>query len=249
MKKMIAVLMASVLTLSFGSMGPVYAQEAAADTTVQEDAGEELPEVKEGDITVSLPGDLDLDFKKRDPESMSLPTSDVVTIDGNNYQITTDNVVLNLALDPSLGYMVLTQDLTASIQNYWIYEDPEAMCDFLIESGVHICAVNTYTTSVASILTLGSDIFSKQVGSMNSSRSEALLQGYALLLATNTGFTDYELGIYGDHAWVVINGDTYLTIENGQYIGAKCENLEGGVTEDDRLDMQDFLSCLTISGR
>ena len=229
MKKVICVL----LTLALLSGMVLYA------------SAEEMPEYDAEDITASLDKDVEFDLKRRDEQAFGINGADTVTVDGNNYSVDTGAVTIDLFLDPSFGYICLTQDMLASVQNYFLYEDPEAIWNMLVEDDCHYLLNSLYSDAIVSVYSYEPDDMSLDIGTL-SEQSEIMQQMYTAFLATSLGFEDYSVVSLDSGVWMYLGGYMYLTFVEGHYIQVIWDGLSE-MTEDDLLDMEDLLTEMTIT--
>ena len=228
MKKLTSLLLA--LTLVFCLCGTAL----AADDVSLEDVTIELPEIE-------LPS-----FETRDISPYAAGTSDEVKVNGNRYTVRTGDLTFILNLDSSLGIVCLTQDFVASASNYLMFSDPQAIWELLLENEMHFYFLNMFSQSCAFILTPGSDTLSEKFGDL-SSIPEAIQQAVAAILAQSFEFDEYEIVTLDNGMTWVRLANLYVTFVGGQYVFTIWQgDADTGMTENDLLDMEDLLSCLTI---
>ena len=202
-------------------------------------------DLSEGDVATKLPDATQVHFEKRDLESYSMASKDVVTIDGNNYTVQAGDLKYELKLDPSLGYIVLTQDYAASLEDYWIYTDSEGMWNLIVENDFHFFFDNLYTGTIAYLVNLEADDFSRKIGNLQG-LSDDILEAYLAIFLRATGIEKGEIVTCGSTPWMRLMDSVYITFVNGEYVAVYWEG-ENAMTDDDAADMQDLLSGLTIS--
>lgn len=206
-------------------------------------------EVTEDDISVSVEKkEQDHDLQLKESSSYAIDGADRVTIDGNTYVVETGTVTLYLDLDPSLGFICLTQDLMASVENYFMLsDDPEGLMNALIDENIHFLLLSGYSFMEVDILTIDSDEFAEQIGTL-SQQSDLMKEAYAAMFGPANGFNDYELKEIGINTWIALTPDLYVTIVDGNYIVVETYTEDGSaMTEDDVLDLDELLASLTIA--
>ena len=228
MKKLLAMLLA--LLLCSLAVVPAFAED-----------------VSESDLTVTLPDAGDFKFERRDTEKFATGTSDVVSISGNRYTIDTGRFHYVLDLDPTMGFLCLTQDYVASLENYWAYNDSEGMWQIILDNGIHILLDNLYYSSVIYFMEDDGDLFSSKIVNLSDWSAE-LQSAYMDIFMTAYGFTSGEIIQCGSTSWMRLEDWFYVTIINSNYVFAKCEG-ENAMTYEDGQDIADILSSLTITAR
>ena len=198
------------------------------------------------DITAEVPKMEQIEVSPRDTSAYSASTSDVVSIDGNVYNVNTGALQYTLTLDPNLGMICLTQDIVASVSEYWMLtDDMEGMMNALVEDGIHLFLYNSYTGMELQIMTDAADAVSEQIGTL-SEASETMQTAYLYVLQQWFSADSAELVSIGGNTWVCMNGFFYVTCVGGEYTYAICLT-EGDMTEDDVTDITDLLAGLEIA--
>lgn len=228
MKKPLALMMAFVLSAVMTM--PAYAETDAAAS----------------DVTVEIPGSVEVPIAFRDIESSAMSTTDTVSINGNTYSVDTAKFHYVLNLDPTMGYFCLTQDMAASLENYWMFDDPDSVQSVLIENGIHLFLMNRTGTSMVEFSEIEGDGFSSKVGTMQGQPTE-LLNAYTSILSEGLG-APMELVEIGGMPWICVNKICYLTIINGEYVSVMWEGA-AEMTEYDTMDVQDILAGVVITGK
>lgn len=228
MKKPLALMMAFVLSAVMTM--PAYAETDAAAS----------------DVTVEIPGSVEVPIAFRDIESSAMSTTDAVSINGNTYTVDTAKFHYVLNLDPTMGYFCLTQDMAASLENYWMFDDPDSVQAVLIENGIHLFLMNRTGTSMVEFSEIEGDGFSSKVGTMQGQPTE-LLNAYTSILSEGLG-APMELVEIGGMPWICANKINYITIINGEYVTVMWEGA-AEMTEYDTMDVQDILAGVVITGK
>lgn len=232
MKKMVCMLLA--VSLLSAMAVPAFAEEL--DVTAEDIAVTlEAPEEGHG-------------LELKDAASFAADGADVVTVDGNSYTVDTGDVTFQVELDPSLGFLCLTQDLMASLEQYFMLtDDPEGLMNSLIADDTHLLFLSMYSMMEVDVYTMAPDDFSESVGTL-SEQSDVMKEAYAALFAPANGFDNYELKEIGSNTWIALTPDFYCTFVNGNYVVISVYTQDGGeMTEDDVLDLEDLLACFTIT--
>ncbi|MBQ6594131.1 MAG: hypothetical protein IJH78_00520 [Clostridia bacterium] len=202
-------------------------------------------DVNEGDVTVSPRSEVGFKPERRDMKVFAAESGDAVTISGNRYTVDTGLVTLDLDLDPSLGYLCVTQDFLASLDTYFQFSDPEGVWNLVVENEMHFLFLNTYSNSCAYIWTYSPDSFSKKVGTL--SEQSAMMQE-ALLSVFAKGLDAEPNGLVtcGSNVWMRLDDVFYFTFVEGQVVQLLWEG-NSAMTSEDAQDVEDLLSCLTIT--
>ncbi len=207
------------------------------------------PEVSSDDIEAEI-ADFEIPHfsKIDDPDLMSKATADVVQVNNNKITIQSNGVLFTVEIDPNLGYWFLTQDFKESVDTYLKYMDPQYIWNFLLSYDIHLWAEGTYSNSVAYAYFLTPDSFSRKVKNF-SAVPEELQLAYMEYMLDGEEITKTELlTLANGMAWMRLEDCTYVTIVGGEYIVFRWESYdEVEMSEDDALDMQDLLSCITIT--
>ena len=202
-------------------------------------------EVSESDISVTLPDAAGFQFERRDTEKYAAGTTDVVSIDGNNYTVDSSKFRYELNLDPDMGYICVTQDYAASLESYWVYTDSEGMWKTVIDNDIHLLMDSLYYSSIVYAKEIEGDLFSSKIGNL-SDWNEDLLDVYLDLFMKSNGFSSGEIVQYGTTPWMHLEESYYLTIVNSEYVLVRWEGADA-MTSDDAADVADLLAGLTIS--
>ena len=189
-------------------------------------------------------------FEERDASSFSLATSDIVTIEGNTTTVNNGGVTFVLDLDPTLGFFVLTQDLVASVSNYFRLADPEGACDTLIETGTHLLLLQPGDGTQLWVHDRGTDGPGQMVGTLDDSVSEVMQQAYLAAFEEAFGTDKGELYQAGGHVWMRLADTEFVTFEGGHWIQVcwarwTADGTRDAMSEDDVALAVDALDCLT----
>ena len=234
MKKIICFILVSVFVLTMAS--GAFAEEI---------------NVSADDINFSLEGINDklISLKKDDLEVMAVDGADKVTIKGNTYIADTGEITIKMELNPDLGFICISQDLMASLENYFMLsDDPEGLMYALIDAGVHFLLLSIYTFAEVHVSTDVPDGFSTMVGTL-SEQSDLMKEAFTQVFAEGSGFEKYEVKDIGANTWMVLDDYFYLTFIDGHYVIVTYATEDGTITDDDRQDINDLLSGMTFSAK
>lgn len=217
MKKFVALLLAAMMCL--GSL--CFAEEI--DLT-----GVEAPEV-EG---IAIEEDA---FALVDAAKLAA-TSDVVDVTDEYTQVTTDGVTITFY--PNVaggGYIVLTQDIIASLAAYMNFKDPYGVLDILVNADVNILIMDAYTNAMHYIYTDEPDALTTIVPNLAdlSAEDQEFIAGY---MSESAGIVNAN-----GQPWIYGGGTVFLTIANGRYVILEVDEAS---TEE---EMAALLTGLTVT--
>lgn len=200
-------------------------------------------------VTVTVPATQELNPVLKENAPKLSTTGDIVTVSGNHYTIITEGLKMDLDLDPSLGMYCFTQDIVASFDAYWdLSNDPEGLCNDLIDAGIHILLLSMYTGNEYQIMLRGSDSISARIGDL-SSVSETMRDLYiGKIVEALTGNGEYVTITTPSSVWFLLpEYQLAMTIAGGQYVTCFIGTHGNQVTQDDIEEAADLFSCLSIS--
>lgn len=201
------------------------------------------------DITVEFPKEENADFSFKDEGALAItPTSDVVSIDGNHITIDAQLFHYDVNLDPTMGLFALTQDYVASLANFWLYNDPEGVLNYLIENEIHLVLMGINGPGLY-FHEFEGDMMAKRVGNLKGTPDDLLKA--ILDIYVSSGYTKGEIVKVGDDVWFLFDGRLYMTVIDSNYVYICWEGAtpESVMSENDALDVQDILADITITSR
>ena len=194
MKKLFALLLAAMMCL-----GTLSAMAEGLDLT-----GVEAPAIPE--ITVNKDA-----FAQVEEKLTS--TSDIVEVDGNVTKVTTDGVTITFDQGAAGGgYLVLTQDIVASITAYMRYDDPYSVLDILVSNDINMMILDLYTNGLTYLSTLEPDRLTAIAPNL-ANLSAADQKMVASILSESATIINAN-----GEAWIYGGGSVYVTIVNGWYV-------------------------------
>lgn len=194
MKKLFALLLAAMMC-----MGTLSAMAEGLDLT-----GVEAPVIPE--ITVNKDA-----FAQVEEKLTS--TSDIVEVDGNVTKVTTDGVTITFDQGAAGGgYLILTQDIVASITAYMRYDDPYSVLDILVSNDINMMILDLYTNGLTYLYTLEPDRLTAIAPNL-ANLSAADQKMVASILSESATIINAN-----GEAWIYGGGSVYVTIVNGWYV-------------------------------
>lgn len=194
MKKLFALLLAAMMCL-----GTLSAMAEGLDLT-----GVEAPAIPE--ITVNKDA-----FAQVEEKLTS--TSDIVEVDGNVTKVTTDGVTITFDQGAAGGgYLILTQDIVASITAYMRYDDPYSVLDILVSNDINMMILDLYTNGLTYLYTLEPDRLTAIAPNL-ANLSAADQKMVASILSESATVINAN-----GEAWIYGGGSVYVTIVNGWYV-------------------------------
>lgn len=194
MKKLFALLLAAMMCL-----GTLSAMAEGLDLT-----GVEAPAIPE--ITVNKDA-----FAQVEEKLTS--TSDIVEVDGNVTKVTTDGVTITFDQGAAGGgYLILTQDIVASITAYMRYDDPYSVLDILVSNDINMMILDLYTNGLTYLYTLEPDRLTAIAPNL-ANLSAADQKMVASILSESATIINAN-----GEAWIYGGGSVYVTIVNGWYV-------------------------------
>lgn len=170
---------------------------------------------------------------------MAAESADVVTVDGRTVTVATPEVTYTYTSDPTLPYILFTQDLRASFDSYLYLNDPVALQQAYVEQGVHLNFTDLSTMNEIYVLHCASPIpvFDASIADLC---ARAIIENEGL---SNIEEINYDNGM----TWYVGDGIFYVTFVGDQMVYAICYAASDVPSEDDLLDFEDMMGCLVVA--
>lgn len=231
MKKLLGAFLAAAMVFTMGIA--VFAEEPNPA-----DASDQTKSALSG-------GGSKMDAKQRDMSQYALSATDTVTVNGNQYVVDNGNVRMELNLDPSLGMLIFTRDFAASIQTYFLFEDPEALWQAICDTGANIYAISTYTGAEYLLDSFEKDGFTERFGTL-STMSEEMQKAYLTVFAQCIEANTSEVFKAGNNVFYRVDDAFFFTFVGGNMI--RVINVGGEpMSAEDLEDIRDYLACFSFT--
>ena len=231
MKKLMSALLAAAMVFTMGTA--VFAEDADPA-----DAGENIKSALSGT-------EGKLDAEQRDLSQYAMSDTDTVTVNGNQYIVNNGNVTMELNLDPSLGLIVLTRDFVASIESYFMFNEPETVWQTICDYGVNFYMISQYTGAEYAIDSFEPDALSAKFGTL-SEQPEQVQEAYLSVFAQAAGATASELFKAGNNVFFRLEDGYFFPFVGGNMI--RVMNIsDQPMTEEELQDLGDLLAGFTFT--
>lgn len=239
MKKMLALLLALMMT--FALCGASVAEELDLSGI------EPLPKVEKNAFGLD----------PTDSKNMAVATADIVTVNGSVRTVQRGGVSITVDISPDYGVICLTQDMAASAEDYIrLVSIATQVQASMVANDIAMTIVslsNDFTRELHMDLMIDDDQMMSGLIEMLDTVDEALLPVYMMQLAAKMGVDHADMVKANGRGWMKITFDEnpdyiiYLTNAGDKVVRAVCFTSESALSEDEKLDLSDWLDCVTVA--